>query len=527
MSSEKIYNAITQMPDNYIHEAMSTKLKNSHSIIMRFTAIAASLALVVGIGGYLLLNMNNLPQLPIGGSTGGSGHTDGSTEFMSYAGPVFPMTLVTENDSIAAERRLVYDFSEFGAERQTRTDLHPAEIRMLDEYTLTNRSASDITVDVLYPFVGNFAELGKLVPSLSLNGTDVNPTLFAGAYSGGFSGIGYNDEETTHNLDPLNSWEEYKAILSNGEYLKQALSDYSELNQTVTFYEFKNAVADHSKAVNPTLAARFDIDYEKSTVLAYGFHGGHFDFENGTMMQSFSIPKVGDQRYGNSFYLVVIGEDVSNLVIQGYINGGCEDGYELDGVTADVFRTEARLDDVLRVLFDDYMRQYARDQVSLDWNGKSFDMDMIYHAFVEFMSTHGELSETDPVDRYETGWLDMVLSEVLLHDRVFYLKAQITIPASESVSVKAEFIKKPSFDFYTSGMENAGVYGYDMVTSLGTNLAFERTFAELIGPETIEITRQNFGFDVSANVLEVELDANIEHYYLEIRGITRDKASVD
>ena len=58
--------------------------------------LCACLAVVILGGGALLLSQGGM-----GGSAGGAGH-DGASTFMSYAGPVFPLTLREENDSITA-----------------------------------------------------------------------------------------------------------------------------------------------------------------------------------------------------------------------------------------------------------------------------------------------------------------------------------------------------------------------------------------------------------------------------------------
>jgi len=77
--------------------------------------------------------------------------------------------------------------------------------------------------------------------------------------------------------------------------------------------------------------------------------------------------------------------------------------------------------------------------------------------------------------------------------------------------------KAPSFDYYCVASENKGVNGYDMVTKLGSNLAFTEQKARLEDHGQIEIVRQNFGFEPEHGVNEVELDLEQEHYYLEVK----------
>ena len=79
--------------------------------------------------------------------------------------------------------------------------------------------------------------------------------------------------------------------------------------------------------------------------------------------------------------------------------------------------------------------------------------------------------------------------------------------------------KEESADFYCTHTENRGVSGYDLVTSLGSNLTCTRQTATLEDRGQIEIVRQNFGFDLENGVKTVALDLNTEHYYLEVKRL--------
>ena len=106
-------------------------------------------------------------------------------------------------------------------------------------------------------------------------------------------------------------------------------------------------------------------------------------------------------------------------------------------------------------------------------------------------------------------------------DRVCYLQAQLTIPAGGSVTLSAVMTKPASFDYYCAHTENQGVYGYDMVTRLGSTLTFTGQSATLEDRGQIEIVRQNFGFDLEQSVSTVTLDMDVEHYYLEVKRLTQ------
>ena len=61
------------------------------------------------------------------------------------------------------------------------------------------------------------------------------------------------------------------------------------------------------------------------------------------------------------------------------------------------------------------------------------------------------------------------------------------------------------------------IRGYDMVTTLDSNLSFTKQTAQLEDRGQIEIVRQNFGFDLANGINQVELDSSVPHYYLEVK----------
>jgi hypothetical protein len=145
---------------------------------------------------------------------------------------------------------------------------------------------------------------------------------------------------------------------------------------------------------------------------------------------------------------------------------------------------------------------------------ESVDFELYYGTFCDYLTTVGPLAE-DGAERYSAGFLwDTEFDGV---NRVFYLEAEVTIPAGESVTLSAQLQKSASYDFYCSGSGNRGVCGYDMVTELGSNLNCTEQRATLLDRGQIEIVRQNFGFDLEKGVTTVTLDPEAEHYYLEVK----------
>lgn len=124
------------------------------------------------------------------------------------------------------------------------------------------------------------------------------------------------------------------------------------------------------------------------------------------------------------------------------------------------------------------------------------------------------------MERYAFGNLEDYTGETFLIDRVCWLEGTVTIPAGDSLTVTAEMTKSPSFDYACAHTENRGIYGYDLVTALGSQLAFTGQEAVLEDRGLVEIAFQNFGFDLEAGVRRVELDLTQAHYYLGVRRIS-------
>ncbi|MEW9124985.1 MAG: hypothetical protein AB2421_19900 [Thermotaleaceae bacterium] len=500
MKEKKIFDALTEVCEEYIEEARTTQLRKQAMGWKKWTAIAACTVMVVGIGGALLLQ--NL--FHVGGNTGsgGTGHYE-SSAFMSYAGPVFPLILSEEDNTIMAIRNILYDFS-----LPNEDSIRVWGANVEDSYTLGNSTTEEKTIKAIYPFAGSFNELQEQMPTITVNGQEVLPTLYAGGYSGGFTGVyGGNDPDGSCNILQLNNWEGYKSLLEDGRYQSIAFAPYPVLPQQVTVYTFTDFEAP-SEYDAATQAISFTINPDKTTILQYGFNGGEIG-EDGFRRYSYFVPN-GVSRHSETKLLILIGDDIEDFSLQGYKNGACEMGNELEGVSATVTRQERVLSDVMGELIDNFFDQYD------DGNSLAVSQEMFLGALSEFMVQYGLLSESVR-DRYQYGMIEDIISEANNLKRVFYLKFEVTIPAGGSVPVTADMHKKPSFDFACSGSDNKGIQGYDMVTRLGSNLHFDVLTAELASTDHIEVVRQNYGFSLPQGVTKVELDPTKEHYYLEIR----------
>ena len=528
MTGETLFEAITEIRDGLVDEAARTRPARRRVSWLKFGAAAAALAVVIGLGAWAVRGGTGQPSgfgpgnpgdpgdapvgdnmQPPGGMEGGPGHGEGSV-FSAYAGPVLPLAAPSGGEELTAQRALTYDFSLWGEEEWGRS----TDLRVTDAYTLTNPTGEDKTVTLLYPFVSSLYELEHDTPALRVDGERAQTALHAGGYAGGFQGVyGAEDAGPLLNLDTLHSWEGYRDLLADGGYLEDAVGDRQDLSGVpVTVYEFTDywgPEADSQADIpNPTIRVEFDLDYGKTTVLSYGFHGASIDPDSGHMMQSFSIPRSFDPENGDPFYLIVLGEDIANLTTQGYATGGADTTQTVEaGVT--VKRYAADLDSALRAAAE-LMYEGWR------WEGERPGFELYFLLMKKDLTAYGLISD-EPVARYDTGWLMEMDFEVA--DRVFYLEASVTIPAGGSATVAAELVKRASYDHFCGGgeAETRDVYGYDLVTRLGSGLSFTRQTAQAVNTQYVRVVRQNYGFDWESGADIVELDPAVEHYYLEVR----------
>ena len=236
--------------------------------------VCAGLAVVV-LGGVWLL-------LRIGGSSGGAGagHDEAST-FMSYAGPVFPLTTL-EDVNLTAERHITLDFAPW-------QDGNSTKIEVKDSYVLTNPTDADQTVTLVYPFAGSFYELYPV--TLTADGTELETAIYPG--------VGGNQS--------VESWEEYAAIIKGGD-LTAAHQEAPTLDTPVTVYSFTDFVLLESDAIAPTLAVTYPWSEDAPAVLTYGFDGSGIDEEAGWAQRHFSLPNSNSPHAEDPRLLIVVGD---------------------------------------------------------------------------------------------------------------------------------------------------------------------------------------------------------------------------
>jgi len=516
MKSNDLIELIGDVKDEHIRDAKAHKKSRMPRWAKWSSAVAACLVLAV-CSTMLIQYHDNEAQSP---TAGGAGHGEG-TVFMSYAGPIFPLTVLENESDLHAQRQLTYDFSVYSGdggdiEQWGRNDNC---IIFTDSYTLTNNTDEELQGTAVYPIAGDFQTMEW--PEITVNGEAIDWQLHAGAYSGDFRGAG-DEYSTSLNLDRIASWEGYETLLRDGGYLDAAFEDAPALTTPVVVYKLSDITGgDQIEAAS--LCMSFVRDPEKTQILTYGFNGGGTRVDTGEEYRDFFIRKGLRKEDENIKYLIIVGEDLSGYTLQGYQDGGCTPGEEIDA-GATVVRQEMVLGDALYEItkmrfdavsgneFDGDHNRYINDKI---------DFEMYYREVCRYFAAYGP-GGTDPKERYEFGRLEEIVQEVAYHDRILYLTFDINVPSGKTAEVTVCGVKNASFDFSCTGSENEGIDGYDMVTTLGSNLVFQQQTASIENYSGIEIVRQNYGFDLEAGITEVTLDLSQPHYWLEIRKIAVD-----
>lgn len=411
-----------------------------------------------------------------------------ATDFMSCAGPVFPLTLEKAAPELSADREVLLDCAPYAEE-------NTAAITVTDRYTLQNSSDEDCTVTVLYPFVSSLSDLDSLQPSLTVDGSAVKNTLYPGAFPGWFGPASPDPElaEERWNLHHAESWTEYQTLLT-GSYQADALAPKTLPEQTVYVYSF--TASGETTANAATLAITVDADPEKTTILTYGINGYGQNEATGQPQYSY-FTRVHNQTL---HLLAVLGQDLTGCAMQGYTDGSCEQGKELDTLEGTVTRTELPLAELLR--------QIAAAQLGAD--ASADEVKRLAAAAAELLTQYSVCSAT-PAERYSEGRLDDLLQDAETVQRVCYAAAEITIPEGGTVCVEAVFRKPHSFDFF--GFYNELVDGYGIMTT-GSALTLQNQTARLDTRGLVTIYGQNFEFDGQGNA--VPLSAQTEYYYLNL-----------
>ncbi len=490
----RLYEAITAVREEYIDEAALPCRRSRHW--GAWAAVAACLFFILG-GWYFLqprfILANPFLRAGTGDSTGGAGGQSGAA-YHYYAGPVLPLT--AEEDGLTAERDVEFDFSLFnpGLKDDGRyTYLRSRQSCLVtDSYRVSAPEAGTYTL--YYPFVTTLLDGSALLPKITVNGTAAETELRIGPGS-----------------SPLNSWEELTGLMGE-DYLDRALEDLPTADRKVIVYALTGLYGLAGEtAKNPTVAFEYSVDMSRTAVLAWGFDGGSNDYENNRGARFVRVPQPGEpdqiRNQVRTVYLIVLGDDVTDWRVQGYTNGGCDIPMETAG--AAVTRYESTLDEMLTAFWTGYYGDNLAGMLSPETL-----VGLTYRYWLEREPGSGGF-----LAAVRTGPLTLneLCSQVLQESRVLYLRITAEIPAGGSAEVEIKLAKYPSMDY---GGPKKARRGFDLAGRLGSNIGFTKLEASLSGAEYIQIIREDFGFDLKKGVLQVTLDPEGEHWYMDVQAKT-------
>lgn len=399
-----------------------------------------------------------------------------SVSYLSYAGPVLPLTVLEQDTPITAAREVTWDVSS-----------DAGHARYEDAYTLTNPTDQAVTVTALYPFAGNFRDLAAQQPAITVDGQAVTPQLHPGAYAGSFTGTGDGQPGTCNLLEP-SSWEDYAALLEDGSYASDALAGMTLPQTPVVVYDF-SALSTASPDQDLVVSCAYDSSV--TTLLSYDFSGGNWD-ETNTWRQ-YGGRTVAD----GCPTLIVVGEDITSYSL---LDGYGLDAPELTAVTGQVVRWETTLGQALEKLCSVYLAHQLPGEEA--WT-KSVSLSDFTAAAAQLLTDYGPLSQA-PAERYALGRLDELIAEAPSVRRVFYLSFSLTIPAGGSVTVTAAGQKSPSFDFPGTGGPYEGTQSYELAATLGSSLTFTGQTARLLRDDDTVLARDDYGFSAAGEAAPLD-----------------------
>ena len=521
MNSQQLFDSITALPDGMVEAAEGHRFRKT-SRVLRYAGIAAAVVVAVGIAGLLSGRAPTVPR----SATGGGGHIadgDGGS-YMHYVGPVLPLTALDGAEGITAERSVDYDFSPYRTEMhsyehngQTYSyDASKRETVVTDSYVLTNETDEDRTLQLMYGAELRFNDALERLPRITVNGSETETALHAAAYSGAFAdGKGQRSTSERMNLEEIRAWSGYVDLLSDGQYTASAFASLPSLDLPVTVYRIDGYTLSETDAKNPTLQISFSLTDADTVVLTYGSNGGENDFEAGRYTRI--VGRVNDPRTG-PLYLIFLGGDMADCVLQGYRSGGASPGEELD-ISAAVTRYESTMEEVLRMIVDDHFKEstgfhsraylYAIEGATV---ADAAERELLYAVAADLLCSYGALSDA-PAGRYSFGMLEDVF-EAYSVQRIIYQSFAVTVPAHGSVRVTVAMRKEASYDF-TGAEQNTD--GYDLATQLGSVLRFTAQTASVSSVDAVEILDNSFGFDPAQGVTEVVLDDAVPHYWMQVQ----------
>lgn len=404
-------------------------------------------------------------------------------DFVYYEGPILPATSDVEQPELEVERQIKFSIPIYDGKRGNR-------LQVRETYSIRNQSAEDKSFLFSFPYQGDFRGGVNEFKAL-VDGEPADMEFFA---SHPFP----NTDEKGYAKRYANP-EEFRKLLGTKDFFEEAHSEWSAKDPQIQVYELTD-IEVLEELENPEILLIMSGKDPSSRLWSAGFNSYEFE-EDGRYL------------FGRSLgYDAVLEEDGSISPSYLSVLGGGQEKVEVKGRFAVIEETDQIRGKVVKKTMP------ASRFIDLA-------LDTLFHPSESFLQEGkvGELIRAEFLqslsqeDREEGSAqyiaMEDIQSQILLSDRMLYQETELNLPAGKTVEITLQYLKEPSFDY--GGFERAGLYGYDLETTLGSNFHFTKTTVELETPELFEFERENFGF--TEGKTKVELDPEQTWYYMEIK----------
>lgn len=404
----------------------------------------------------------------------------GSGDFDRYAGPVMPMTSLGGAEGIEVTRSVDFDFSPYVSGGDY-SNLGRGGAKITDAYRLTNTNPEAVTTTLVYGFQGQFIDEPEEFPVITVDGNVIEPQLRPSV-------------DPDWKLWHAYNYDVYKDTLEENDFLSIALAVPELPEIPVTAYRFTDLAYNGSElAVYPMLTVTFTVDESTTVWTNLADSIGTDDEDRQRLM--FRVDR-------GEAWLFTIGGELLELEVGG------NRGYNLEKDSAVEVAYQ------LEVYEADFATVLAHFAESYDiWEDRYSNADRLTPEIL----VDGALKQAGQLDWLENSdqvrHVSDLFYNVVVDHRMMYLVFPVEIAPGQTVTVDACYVQEPSYDI--SGPK-AYREGYDMATKLGSDLRFTALGASVSNWDPIEITDQNFGFDLEKGVTEVALDLETERYYMVV-----------
>ncbi|MBR5089703.1 MAG: hypothetical protein IK093_09765 [Ruminiclostridium sp.] len=555
----KMYDAVTEIRDDIVEQAADYRFKKSPARLIKPIGITAGVCVAVGAAVFAAVTIPGITVSPATGQNGevttagaaGTYAPDGypsAGDVPAYGGggdavtvvpggtvaggenwfwierykpPVMPLAAAEECDGLTAERELTFELKNenFPANLADADDKRQfiGVFTAVDGYTLTNTTGADRTVKLMYPFrcalndlEGKQTEVvwGENYPTITVNGSEIKAEFVAGGYSGAFASAAYPALSDRSNLYDFRISDEYIGLLGDGTYLRNALSAAPTFDEPVIVYR----VHDYGDSVGTTGAAAIAVSYKpgnNSRITTFGFNG--YNENSVSRTDSFFLRE--GQLYTGSRFIIVRGDDISCVTLNGYPNGACEPGTEVPYIYGEVERLE--------MTYGELLPKIILASVEKDWNCSGayescksglLSESALCNAVIKYLSAYGAYSDR-PIERYMgLGDLQFQIEDAVRCERIMYSAFEVTIPAGGSVTVTAKLTREAYMDVDRSTGDI--IYSLEMFPALGSTPDFLAQTFTVTGMPDADITESNVGTQVTDGVLRTEISGSERVYSL-------------